>query len=280
MFDGTTGKACASDVDCKGVGAGAPGINKCTSVPLFQGGELFPTPVCLMPVECDPCGGQTPCDGLIHGCDGPDGDPSTAGICLPNTPIPTVGKGTCWPACSFAADGSAPVGCVGKDACNVAAYGIAGTTPHGVGLCLGGCTADGDCAGGERCDATTGLCLKSVTAPTKNLGDGCTMAEAQATPPSCNCIYNSNSGLGFCSKFCTVPATGAANPCPAGWFCETEEPTTIAGANDASVAGFTTQNVGLAGFCVRSCATGADSGVCPVNTTCLDTFAGGPGCIP
>jgi hypothetical protein len=283
MFDGTTGKQCSSDADCKG--AGGPGINRCSSDALFQGGELFPTPVCLMPVQCDPCGGQTPCDGLIHGCDGPDGAASTPGICLPNTATPTVGKGTCWPACAFAADGSAPMGCVGKDACNVAGYGVNGTMAQGVGLCIGGCVADADCAGGEKCDTPTGLCLKSVTPPTKNLGDGCTMAEAQATPAPCNCIYNTQSGLGFCTQFCVTPAAGAANPCPTGWFCETQEPLTLTGANDASVTGFTMQNVGLAGFCVPSCqvdggAMGTDSGTCPPNSTCSAAYAGGPGCVP
>jgi hypothetical protein len=239
----------------------------------------------MMPVECDPCGGMTPCDNLIHGCDGPDGSPSTPGICLPNTPVPTVGKGTCWPACSFAADGNPPTGCIGKDACNVAAFNVSGSSPVGVGLCLGGCTADVDCAGGEKCDPLTGFCMKTLTPPIMNLGDGCTMAEAQASPPPCDCIYNAQSGLGFCTKFCTVPAPGGANPCPTGWLCETEEPTSIMGTSSGTVAGFTTPNVGLAGFCVPSCqvdggASGTDSGVCPPNTTCQSGFAGGAGCLP
>jgi hypothetical protein len=89
------------------------------------------------------------------------------------------------------------------------------------------------------------------------------------------------SGLGFCTEFCTVGGT----QCPSGWFCEGQEPTTLTGANDASTAGFTMQNTGLAGFCVPSCAVdggamGTDSGACPANTTCQSSFAGGPGCIP
>jgi hypothetical protein len=176
------------------------------------------------------------------------------------------------------------MGCVGKDACNLAGYGVSGTTVQGVGLCLGGCAADTDCGGGEKCDIPTGLCLKTVTPPTKNLGDGCTNKD---TPTPCNCIFNNSSGLGFCSQFCTVPAAGAANPCPTGWFCETQEPLTLIDpTTDASVTGFTTENVGLAGFCVPSCqvdgggVTGTDSGSCPTNTTCQATFAGGPGCLP
>jgi hypothetical protein len=171
------------------------------------------------------------------------------------------------------------MGCVGKDACNLAGYGVAQTgMAVAVGFCVGGCVADADCAGGEKCDTLNGLCVKSVTPPTKNLGDGCTMAEANATPPPCNCIYNNQSGLGFCTKYCGVPAAGAPNPCPTGWFCETQEPLTLTGSNDASVSGFPTENVGLAGFCVPSCQVG--SSVCPPNTTCQANYAGGPGCIP
>jgi hypothetical protein len=177
------------------------------------------------------------------------------------------------------------MGCVGKDACNLAGYGVtqAGMAVA-IGFCVGGCAADADCAGGEKCDTLTGLCVKAVTPPTKHLGDGCTQAEANASPPPCNCIYN-RSGLGFCTEFCQVPAAGAPNTCPTGWFCETQEPLTLSGANDASVTGFTAPNVGLAGFCVPSCGgdagvTGTDSGACPTNTMCQTNYAGGPGCFP
>jgi len=281
QFDSTTGKACKTDTDCKGAAPGSPGVNKCTTDVLFSGGELFPSGVCLLPLPCDPCGGMTPCDNLIHGCDGPDGSPSTPGICLPNTNPPAVGKGLCLPACSFKGDGSAPTGCVGKDTCNAIGFDATTSPPTGVGYCWGGCAADTDCATGEKCDTTTGLCLKTVTPPTKALGDGCTMTEANMSPPPCNCVYNPMSGLGFCTEVCTVGGT----QCPTGWFCEAQEPTTLTGANDASVAGFTMQNMGLGGFCVPSCtvdggAMGTDSGTCPPNTTCQNTNAGGPGCIP
>jgi hypothetical protein len=232
-----------------------------------------------MPTACDPCGGVTPCDNLIHGCDGPDGA-SAPGVCLPNSNPPAVGMGLCLPECTFRGDGSAATGCVGKDACNAIAFDATSSPPSGIGYCFAGCTANTDCAAGESCETNTGLCLKTVTPPTKNLGDGCTMAEANASPPACNCVYNTSSGLGFCTTFCTV----GGSQCQSGWFCEAEEPLTLA-SGDASVVGFTTQNVGLGGFCVPACqidggATGTDSGVCPANTTCQSTFAGGAGCIP
>jgi hypothetical protein len=273
-FDGTTGQPCMNDAQCKGVGPGAPGVNKCSTSILFTGGELYPSGVCLMPVKCDPCGGTVPCDQYIHGCDGVD--PSAPGICLPLS----AGGGICLPACSYKADGTAPVGCVGKDVCQP--YGF-GTQPYvnGVGYCYGGCTADTDCITGEKCDLLTGLCLKTVTPPTMNIGDPCTMAQANMSPPPCNCIYNTMTGNGLCTKVCTV----GGSQCPTGWMCETQEPTALPGANDASVPGFMTPNMGLGGFCVPSCqvdggAMGTDSGVCPMGTTCRADFAGGAGCIP
>jgi hypothetical protein len=272
-FDGTTGKACTTNADCKGAGANAPGINRCTTSVLFNSGELYPSGVCLMPAPCDPCGGTSPCDNFIHGCDGVGA--SAPGICLPLQ----AGGGVCLPACVFAGDGTAPSGCVGKDTC--LPYGFGSNPVQGVGYCFGGCTADTDCVTGEKCETTTGLCKKVVTPPTKNIGDPCTMADANATTPPCNCIYNTKTTVGFCTQVCTVGGTG----CPSGWFCEAQEPKSLTGSNDASLPGFTTQNTGLGGFCVPSCqvdggAMGTDSGACPTNTTCQDIFAGGAGCIP
>ncbi len=179
--------------------------------------------------------------------------------------------GSCLPACAFAADGSAAVGCVGKDVCNPIAFQLT-TPPGGLGYCLGGCTSDADC-GGESCDKTSGLCLLSVTAPTKRLGASCTTADTTGATPACNCLLGAN-GKGFCSTFCTVGGT----ECSAGWFCETQQPTMLTGANDASTPGFAMPNQGLAGLCVPSC--GGDAGACPTNSTCRSTYAGGPGCIP
>jgi hypothetical protein len=182
--------------------------------------------------------------------------------------------GTCLPLCSFQANGNAPAGCVGKDVCNVLGYDGTQAPPVGLGFCLGGCTQDGDCVAGEKCDLTTAYCVKTVTPPTKALGAACTSAEAAMNPPPCNCLYDTTSGAGFCTEACTVGGT----QCQAGWFCDAEEPTTLTGANDASVTGFTTQNTGLGGFCVPTCTVGVTT--CPTNSTCKTTFAGGPGCIP
>jgi hypothetical protein len=179
--------------------------------------------------------------------------------------------GTCLPLCGFRADGSAPSGCVGKDVCNALGYDGTQTPPVGVGFCLGGCTQDTDCVAGEKCDLTTADCVKTVTPPTRAIGAACTSTD---NPPACNCLYDQTSGMGFCTDACTVGGT----QCPAGWFCEAQEPTTLTGANDASVAGFTTQNAGLGGSCVPSCTVGVTT--CPTNSTCKATFAGPPGCVP
>jgi hypothetical protein len=66
--------------------------------------------------------------------------------------------------------------------------------------------------------------------------------------------------------------------CPAGWFCETQEPIMLTETNDASIPGFSMPNQGLAGLCVPSC--GEDAVACPPNSTCQAAYAGGPGCIP
>jgi hypothetical protein len=165
---------------------------------------------------------------------------------------------------------------VGKDVCNPFAFTLT-SPPEGIGYCLGGCTADSDCAGNEKCDTTTGLCLTKVTAPTKSLGQACTTADLgnamTMTPAACNCLLGS-SGTGFCSTYCTV----GGSECKAGWFCETQEPITLTGSSGASTPGFSTQNQGLAGLCVPSC--GGDAGACPANSACTTTYAGGPGCIP
>jgi hypothetical protein len=163
---------------------------------------------------------------------------------------------------------------VGKDVCNPVAF-TETSPPEGIGYCLGGCTANTDCTGGEKCDTTTGLCLTKVTAPTKTLGQACTTADlgSSTVPAACNCFLGA-SGKGFCSTFCTV---GGAE-CQTGWFCETQEPITVTGANDASTPGFSMPNQGLAGMCVPSC--GGDAAACPTNSTCQTAYAGGAGCIP
>jgi hypothetical protein len=111
-----------------------------------------------------------------------------------------------------------------------------------------------------------------TTPPTKMLGAACD--PTMNTPYACDCISSPTTGMGYCSKFCTVGGT----QCPAGWTCTSQEPTTLAGANDASVPGFTMQNPGLGGFCAPTCKVGGPA--CPTNSTCHSDVAGGPVCLP
>ena len=156
-YDGTTGKACASDTDCHP--PGGPGVNKCTSGGIFGsagGNDLYPTAVCLDIQNCDPG-----TDGNLHFCDGPDA-PTSPGVCL-STGSP--GKGICLPQCSFKPDGSAVTGCQGKDSCFVAGFEADPNNANaaiGIGYCFGGCTADADCATGQKCQTDSGLCLKTL----------------------------------------------------------------------------------------------------------------------
>jgi hypothetical protein len=249
MWDGTTGQPCTTDTDC--YAPGGPHQNKCSidAYPMF--GTVFPTPVCLSVVACDPCGGGA-CDGSVHQCDGPDQSAATPGWCVPTTNPAQTGMGICLPRCQYASDGSASTGCQGKDACNQFAFGQTSTGAiAGDGFCQGGCTADADCQG-DKCDTLNGLCTKTVKAPTKTVGTPCTGADS--TSGACNCLAAASTNAGYCSQFCKVPAPGAADICPSGFYCSALEPTTLINTQtDATIAGFATQNVGLAGYCVQSC---------------------------
>lgn len=259
-FDGTTGKQCTGDADCKG--ANGPGINRCTAK-VFQSGPLYPTPVCIL-TQCDPGS-----DNNLHFCDGPD-DPSSPGICL-STGQP--GKGICLPQCTFKGDdGVAPKGCVGKDVCNVVGWGTdQNMKVVGFGYCFGGCTADGDCPSGSKCQVDEGLCVTAPKTRTKNVGDACTNTDG--TNGTCNCLYNTQTNKGFCTSACEVGGAACAN----GWVCETQLPLNITGANDASTTGFTKQPQGLSGSCAAPCS--GDGGTCPTNTMCQSQTLAGPDCF-
>jgi hypothetical protein len=247
-----------------------PGVNKCSNGKIFNIGQLFPTPICIVPPSvqgnCDP--GQ---DGNIHYCDGPD-DPSSPGICLPNGSN-TVG--ICLPQCTFRTDGLAPVGCQGKDACSVYGFGQDATTSQliGIGYCLGGCEADADCATGQRCQVDEGYCVNTPATGELPVGTGCNVA---ANPqPACDCIASTSDNLGYCAQYCKVGGVA----CPSGSTCDAGLPTTLAGAGDATVAGFSKQNTGLAGFCAPACVVGGTT-KCPPNSTCQSLSAAGPDCTP
>jgi len=279
-FDGTTGKACTTDADCHT--ATGPGINKCSNDVLFTGGALFPTPICFMPAACDPG-----IDNNIHFCDGPD-DPSSPGVCLPQTNPPQTGKGICLAQCNFKPDGSAATGCQGKDECNI--YGIGSDTagnPLGIGYCYNGCDTDADCTSagaGQHCQADQGICLTTVVTTDLPIGTGCN-ATSTAMPACAFCFSNTSTNLGFCSSYCKIGGT----ECPSGWYCDAQLDSTLLTTTDASVAGWTSANPGLAGSCIPTCMAGGhtqlEGGACPTNSSCQTTdqsgtILGGPLCVP
>jgi hypothetical protein len=271
--DGTVGNACQSDADCQP--AGGPGVNTC-SISTFND-AIYPTPVCVSR-GCDPGS-----DGFAHFCDGTSDDPSAPGFCLPIG----QGQGVCLPRCLARNDGSAPVGCRGKDNCVVAAFATDLTTnqPVAIGYCFGGCTANSDCPAGNSCQTDIGICVRTVTAPTKQVGQACTSADngSTTTPATCNCLVNPNTGNGYCTQFCAVNSTTAT--CPTGYICDSFEPKTLTDSTGVTVAGFTTQNSALAGSCVVACSlpdAGGDGGssTCPAGSTCTTSETAGNDCLP
>ncbi|MFI5298311.1 MAG: hypothetical protein ACHREM_09455 [Polyangiales bacterium] len=135
----------------------------------------------------------------------------------------------------------------------------------GVGYCSGGCAKDSDCkgAGYGKCQLETGMCVAAtVTFPVK-LGDFCNFMLTATPPTYCNCRYN-RSGVwldeGYCTQFCTIGTTG--NACGAGYVCASGLPS----------AYFSSEPVGLAGTCLKTCATDADC--VTYHTTCNKTYAG------
>jgi hypothetical protein len=248
-FDGTTGQKCASDADC--TTPGGPGIARCSST-VFAPESYFATPVCILPA-CSPVSGTTP-----HYCDGPDA-PSSPGIC---EPYGNAGGGVCLPKCTFDKAGGPATGCQGNDVCFVDTQ----ATSEGVGYCWGGCTQDGDCPTGQKCQADQGLCMEGTVPPTKPYGAACTTADLN--DGACYCLYGAAS-TGYCSSFCVV---GGPNTCPTGSICDGLE---------YRQDGYSMSNAGLGGFCTVACTAGSEAGAaCPTGASCTDIFASGPDCIP
>ena len=243
-YDGTVGKACASDTDCHS--ANGPNKAKCSSS-VWAPEDYYPTPVCIVP-SCAPIS-----DTQLHFCDGPD-DPSSPGVCVPG-----FNGGVCVPKCTFDKQGGAPSGCAGKDTC----FTYPTITENGVGYCWGGCAKDGDCQSGQHCQVDQGICVVGVTPPTKNIGDACTKADNNTE--ACYCLYGNNNA-GYCSSFCVVGQDGT---CPSGYSCD---------AFEYRAYGYTTPNTGMGGYCTKSCA--GDASACPSSASCTNLSVGGPDCVP
>ena len=248
----TTGKPCTDDTACDTTG---DGVNACSNA-LFSLGTLYPTPVCVGK-ECDPGDGTT-----IMSCD------VAAGVCLS-----TSSGGICLPACGFGAtDGAAPKGCQGKDVCNVLGWGKdAAGVLQGVGYCFGGCTADGDCTKGDKCQKESGLCVKAPVTFVKTLGTACTDADAKS-PAKCECLYLTSTKKGYCSTFCKVG--DATTACPTSYTCSPGLPTTD--SKDGSAL-FSKDPAGMAGNCLKNCT--ADADCTALNSVCKVT-ASGKVCYP
>lgn len=228
--DKTTGKVCTSDDDCDVTGAGT---NICTEG-AFGGDSLYPTSVCIGR-ECDPGFGD-----VAKFCDG------DLGVCLPVT-----GGGICLPHCKFGDSTAAPTGCAGKNKCNPYTYGkdMSGAV-LGVGYCFGGCRADADCPTGNKCQVEDGLCVKTVDVYTKTIGTACTDADAKA-PAKCNCLYTSVEKKGYCTTACYAGET----TCATGYTCDPGLPRVALRPDDIV---FTKIPTGMAGYCLKNCATDAE----------------------
>lgn len=222
----TTGITCTSDVSCDRLSLGT---SFCSSTG-FTAGSLYPTPVCFG-VDCDPGDGTK-----IVGCD------ADRGVCLK-----TTSSGICLPSCAFGDSTAAPTGCVGKNRCNVYGWDSSAGTTIGVGYCFGGCKADIDCPTGNVCQVEEGLCVKTRTTFTKTPGTACTSADSN----SCNCLYATATGTGYCANACYVGET----TCPSGFTCDAGLPKTKLRSTDTE---FSVQAPGLAGYCLKNCATDAD----------------------
>ncbi len=177
-----------------------------------------------------PGGGGGPSDCTVTGC--PSGQRCESGSCVPD--VPSGGGGdTCAPCTGHSACGDADDFCLtypdsagycgracagdadcGGDRCQTLSNGarqcvrFVGDTPSCGGGAPSGCSADTDCASGERCDTASGACVP-------NSAGGAPLGEACAAHADCA------SGLcfaGSCSQSCDWPS----GSCPAGLYCDGE----------------------------------------------------------
>jgi hypothetical protein len=270
--------------------------------------------LCMLPLpstagvgNCDP--GP---DNFLAFCDSANpNDPASPGICLPLTTPQQAGptNGFCLPHCTFGIDGSAAIGCPGKDSCNPITFSLdrANNMIGGHGYCQGTCQADADCSAlgaGWVCQTDDGFCTKTKKARTKSLGAPCTnsgkgpipLATSDSETGACNCPL---SGTGATAAYCTSTCVVGGTPCPSGWVCDALEPGGslvfpggAADGGDLSVPPLSKQNPGLAGLCLVSC-TNSDGGpsqcpgssnvpplsICTARSAMSGTVAG-PDCLP
>jgi hypothetical protein len=273
VYDGTTGKECKTDADCTTPMAG---INKCSND--FGPGVLtnvkiqqYATPVCIIPPptsntagNCDPAPPSDPMGQSFHFCDGPD-DTTAPGICAPLTTPVSPGLGICLPKCTFALDGTAAVGCVGKNAClpNQVISVDASDNPTAYGYCQGVCQTDADCSGlgtGYLCQTDIASCTKTLVKRTKAIGAACASDPSKtlgndSTTGACNCLADTTTFTGYCTTACVI----GGNACPSGYVCDNLQPSVVQ-LPDGTVVNVTAENVGTLGVCMPSCTAVDDGG--------------------
>ncbi|MBV9947565.1 MAG: hypothetical protein JOZ69_11995 [Myxococcales bacterium] len=311
-FDGTTGKICQSNADCKGTDPSAPGMNTCSNSYTFRVDtltvQLWPTPICMLPLSatagnCNP--GPT---GSLQFCDSPDPtDPTSPGVCLPASTLPPPLNGICLPACTFDTSGARAKGCNGNNTCVPFTFLLSPSTNQvlGVGFCQGTCQTDADCAAlGSTwgCQTDLGFCTQAKKTRTKMLGAQCTDVSptggaSDNTTGACNCFSNLNATSGYCTSACVVGGL----PCPNGGVCDSLEPSTLTftgGGSNVVLPGPSAPTPGMSGVCMQPCtlsdagvagggaADGGDAGEggasagCPAVSSCMTGTAAGPDCQP
>jgi hypothetical protein len=276
-FDGTTGKVCKTDADCRPMNG--PGINQCSvNMALTKGtvvAQEYPTPVCLKPGNCDPAPPGDPQGAMAHYCDGPD-EVTSPGRCVPLTKSPSAGQGACVPQCAFALDGSSPTGCAGNDTCVPfdVSTDASGTVLGGRGFCQGTCEKDTDCAalgGSYVCQTDIGYCTAAKVVRTKAIGASCSTADDTSGACNCELAAETSTGTAYCTSACIV---GGAVPCANGWICDDFQSSMLPGGITLN-----SENVHTSGICMPPCALdGANT--CPPNSACVSVTPVGPECQP
>jgi hypothetical protein len=197
----------------------------------------------------DDCNKASDCAGLSSplclGAAGDDNSVNPTPVCVGSCPADGIAcDGTngfclddmCMPACE-ASTTQVTKPCAGKNVCVLQPKGAQSATAPG--YCLGGCRADADCASGNRCQVETGYCTKTLR-PSRIAGAPCTNEN------DCPCVLPEEK-TGYCSPFCVV----GDDTCPAGFTCNIPYTLDSFGGNPE----------GVAGRCLKTCATAAD---CPV----------------